>query len=105
MSRARSGLRHARSVATAISVATMVVLCALPRGVSAQAPPLVPPPASLDGSWLQTATALLAHGKIDEATALAYQRGQADPDARVILARVALRTGRVDEAEGLLAPA
>jgi tetratricopeptide (TPR) repeat protein len=83
-----------------------LLLCASAPQVRAQVPPLIPPAANGENSsWFHSATALLAHGKVDEGVARARERVQGDPEAAVILARVALRTGRVEEAETLLVSA
>lgn len=60
---------------------------------------------SEDRGWVRDAVRLLAHGKPDEAEQLARARAADDPDARAVLARVALRTGRTADALALLEPA
>ncbi len=88
-----------------LGVALTALLCAPTGAARAQVSPPVPEVVPADPSFLQSATTLLAHGKLDEAVALAEQRGAVDPEARAILARVALRRGRVEEALALLTPA
>lgn len=68
-----------------------------------QVPPSVPAPAP-DSSWLERASVLIAHGKVDDAVAEARQRPADDPAARLVLARAALRQGRRADAEALLKP-
>ncbi len=87
------------------SLGIALVLCAAIRAaIAAQVPAPVPPPAPRDPAWLRSTIVLIAHGKADEAAALARQRPDDDPDARVVLARVALRGGRAADAEALLKP-
>ena len=79
-----------------------LVLCAVgPSNSHAQVTPSVPPAATAAG-WLQYASALIAHGKAEEAAAAARQRPEGDSAARVVLARIALRQARLAEAEQLL---
>jgi tetratricopeptide (TPR) repeat protein len=61
------------------------------------------PPGS--DSFLTSATRALAHGRGSEAEALARSRPAGDSDAAAVLARIALRRGRIDEARKLLEPA
>ncbi|HSL21288.1 MAG TPA: tetratricopeptide repeat protein [Vicinamibacterales bacterium] len=85
------------------TIAIALVLCAATGLARAQVPPSVPP-SGRDASWLHQMDALIARGKVDDAVAAARQRPETDPDARVVLARAALRTGRVAEAQQLLRP-
>ena len=96
----RRGLPVTRSLGIAL------VLCAAAAtALLAQVPPSVPQTVTRDGSWLRAATAMIAHGQAEQALALAAQRPDDDAEARVLRARIALRAGRVQEAEALLKPA
>jgi len=64
-----------------------------------------PAPLSAEQQFLLAATAALAHGRADEAASLAKARGEGDPSAAAVLARVALRHGRHGEAHARLEPA
>jgi tetratricopeptide (TPR) repeat protein len=84
-----------------------IVCClagALP--VAAQSVP-VPVPAVTTASTvsLRSAERALAHGRVDEAAAIAKGLPADDPSAAVIQARIALRSGGHDEAERLLTTA
>lgn len=79
---------------------TVLLCAAAPLRLAAQAPA-----PSSDADWLQQASALIAHGKIDDAAAGARQRPADDPAARLVLARIALRQARYADAEQLLKPA
>jgi tetratricopeptide (TPR) repeat protein len=85
------------------SVIALVLCLAIARPSFSQPAPERAPAGADD--FLQEATRAIAHGQIDEASALARSRSGEDPDARLVLARIALRSGRVEEAEALLAPA
>src|SRR5688500_943539 len=82
-------------------IALLLCLAAVGPGWSQPVPPSAPDAA---GDFLQEATRALAHGRVEEAAALAATRSAEDPEARVVLARIALRSGRHAEAEALLAP-
>ncbi len=85
---------------------TLVLCVAATAALQAQIPlPATGAAPARDSSWLRGAMTLLAHGKADEALALAAARPEQDGDARVVRARIALRTGRVADAEALLKPA
>lgn len=91
------------------SLVVTVLLCASGSLTSsAQIPPSVPVPAvasqTSHADWLQQTTALIAHGKIEEATTAARQKPPDDPSARLVSARLALREARRGEAEQLLKP-
>jgi cellulose synthase operon protein C len=77
-------------------VAIVLILCAGVTGVAQEAPA---------DEFFQQAERALARGRVEDAETLARARGLEDPAARVILARLAWRQGRVDEAESLLTPA
>jgi tetratricopeptide (TPR) repeat protein len=66
-----------------------------PQGSAAQA----------NESFLMTAERAIAHGRIEEAEALARARPASDSDAAAILARLAIRRGQNEEALKLLEPA
>jgi len=86
-----------------IAVVALMFCPIASRQSLAQVPPFVPA-SPRDADWLQQVTALLAHGRIDEAVAGARQRPDDDPAARLVLARFALRQGRHADAEQLLKP-
>jgi tetratricopeptide (TPR) repeat protein len=56
-------------------------------------------------SFLKAARSAIAHGKIAEAEALARKRPGQDPDAAAVLAQIAMRQGKYEEAQTLLEPA
>lgn len=85
------------------AIAVLLCLAASAGPTTAQLVPPAEPAAAAD--FLQQAARAIAHGRADDAVALAAARPADDPDARVVLARVALRSGKIDEAEALLAPA
>ena len=57
-----------------------------------------------DQQFHERATTALAHGRFDEAEALAATRPETDPSAAALRARMHVRRGRYAEAEQLLAP-
>jgi Tfp pilus assembly protein PilF len=63
------------------------------------------PPPSEGQSFLRAARAAIAHGKIAEAESLARKRPGQDPLAASVLAQIAMRQGKYDEARALLEPA
>jgi tetratricopeptide (TPR) repeat protein len=77
-----------------------LVLCLVAPHPSFAQP--VPPDPVAPSALLQEAARAIAHGKIDEAVRLAQTRPESDPDARVVLARLALRSGHISEAEARL---
>jgi tetratricopeptide (TPR) repeat protein len=93
----RRGLLLSRSFAV-----VLLLRAAAPLEARAQVPPSVPGSAPGDPEWLARATTLVAHGRIDEAVAMARQLPEGDRSAPVVLARSALREGRILDAEGLL---
>jgi Flp pilus assembly protein TadD len=56
-------------------------------------------------SFLRAARTAIAHGKAAEAEALAQKRPGQDPLAAAVLAQVAIRNGKYDDAQALLEPA
>lgn len=60
-------------------------------------------PAPAD-TFFHQATALIAHGRAADAAQLATARGATDPDAAAILGELAIRQGRLKEAETILRP-
>ena len=56
-------------------------------------------------SFLMAARRAIAHGKLDEAEALARGRPGADPDAAAILAQLSMRRGKYEDAQAVLEPA
>jgi cellulose synthase operon protein C len=62
-------------------------------------------PSQVPTSPLRAAERALAHGQPAEAEAIASALAADDPATAVIRARIALRTGKLDDAERLLAPA
>jgi tetratricopeptide (TPR) repeat protein len=62
-------------------------------------------PSQVPPSSLRAAERALAHGQPAEAEAIAKELAPDDPAVAVIRARIALRTGKLDDAERLLAPA
>jgi tetratricopeptide (TPR) repeat protein len=54
--------------------------------------------------FVRAAGAAMAHGKWDEAEKLAAARGASDPDAAVVLARIAIARGKYAEAQAMLEP-
>ncbi|MGH9312864.1 MAG: hypothetical protein ACRD1S_06660, partial [Vicinamibacterales bacterium] len=78
------------------------IVCCLTVIVPAAAqsvPTSVPPPS------LRAADRALAHGRPAEAEAIAQALPPDDPGVAVIRARIALGTGKLDDAERLLTPA
>src|SRR5688500_2588540 len=56
-------------------------------------------------TFLSAARRAIAHGELAEAEALARRRPGADPAAAAVLAELAMRRGKYDEAVTLLEPA
>jgi tetratricopeptide (TPR) repeat protein len=88
----------------------LMIVCCLAGPASAVAQPVPTPipgpgaPGSSEAASLRAADRALAHGRPEEAVAIAQSLPPDDPAAAVIRARLALRTGKLDEAERLLAP-
>ena len=82
-------------------VVILLLVCA-PTASSSISPQGAP---QANESFLMSAERAIAHGRIDEAEALARARPAGDSDAAAILARLAIRRGQNDEALKLLEPA
>ena len=82
-------------------VVILLLVCA-PTASSSISPQVAP---QANESFLMGAERAIAHGKIDEAEALARARPAGDSDAAAIMARLAIRRGQNDEALKLLEPA
>ena len=82
-------------------VVILLLVCA-PTASSSISPQVAP---QANESFLMSAERAIAHGRIDEAEALARARPAGDSDAAAILARLAIRHGQNDEALKLLEPA
>ena len=82
-------------------VVILLLVCA-PTASSSISPQVAP---QANESFLMSAERAIAHGRIDEAEALARARPARDSDAAAILARLAIRHGQNDEALKLLEPA
>ncbi|HXW05709.1 MAG TPA: tetratricopeptide repeat protein [Vicinamibacterales bacterium] len=94
----QAGLTRAPA-STRLLVAVVLFTCALTAGSSfgaAQAP------AAEDLPFPQSARRLIAHGRLEEAEALARARPAGDPAAAPVLARIALVHGRYQDAQQLL---
>src|SRR5688572_13188250 len=103
MSHMRGLLRHRRvSVAMRPLVVIAVYLCAwamFPPPFATRAP--APTEAK---SFLGAARRAIAHGQIADAESLARGRPGQDPSAAAVLAQLAMRRGKYDEAAAILEP-
>src|SRR5262245_46426758 len=63
-----------------------------------------PQSAGPGSDFVRAAIAAMAHGKWDEAEKLAAARGAEDPDAPVVLAKIAIARGKYREAQAMLDP-